>query len=238
MKGYRDGRVVEFRTNLPSQGIRQGDRGVVQGMDKGQVVLAMADGSHRRFEPDRLPHNLAHDAVTIYEPKQLPLFAGDRIRWTDNDPERGLLNGDMATIERAERDAITVRTHGGERLQLGPNDPMREKLDLAYAVNVHIAQGMTATNGIILMSEREKLLNTSRAFLVAVTRIAERAVLVVDNVKNLERDIMRREGEKTSAIETVKPPSQDRQNVPERERVRERVPEREIVLDMDMDMGM
>jgi hypothetical protein len=115
---------------------------------------------------------------------------------------------------------------------------MREKLDLAYAVNVHIAQGMTATNGIILMSEREKLLNTSRAFLVAVTRIADRAVLVVDNVKGLERDIMRREGEKTSAIETVKPPSQDRPNVPERERVRERVPEREISLEMDMDMGM
>ncbi len=234
MKGYREGRIVEFRTNLPSQGIRQGDRGKVQGMDKGPVVLAMADGSQRRFEPDRLPRNLAHDAVTIYEPKQLPLFGGDRIRWTDNDRERGLLNGDMATVERVEQDAIIVRTTGGERLQLGPDDPMREKLDLAYAVNVHIAQGMTATNGIILMSEREKLLNTSRAFLVAVTRIAERATLVVDNVKSLERDIMRREGEKTSAIETVKPPSPDRASVPERERVLERMPEREISLDMDM----
>jgi hypothetical protein len=97
---------------------------------------------------------------------------------------------------------------------------------------------MTATNGIILISEREKLLNTSRAFLVAVTRIAERAILVVDNVKGLERDIMRRKGEKTSAIETAKPPSQDRANLPERERVRERVPEREICLELHMDMGM
>ena len=238
MKGYREGRIVAFRTNLPSQGIRQGDRGVVQGMDKGQVMLAMTDGSKRRFEPDRLPRNLAHDAVTIFEPKQLSLFDVDRIRWTDNDRERGLLNGDLATVVLAERDAIIVRTNGGERLQLGSNDPMREKLDLAYAVNVHIAQGMTAANGIILMSEREKLLNTSRAFLVAATRIAERATLVVDNVKGLERDIMRREGEKTSAIETVKPPPPDRTKIPERERVPERVPEREISLDMDMDMGM
>ncbi len=174
--------------------------------------------------------------MTIYEPKQLPLFAGDRIRWTNNDRERGLLNGDMATIERAERDAMIVRTQGGDRLKLGPNDPMREKLDLAYAVNVHIAQGMTAINGITLMSKREKLVYTSRAFLVAVIRIAERAVLVVDNVRGLERDIMRREGEKTSAIETVKPLSQDRPNMPERERVREPVPEREIGLEMDMDM--
>jgi len=97
---------------------------------------------------------------------------------------------------------------------------------------------MTATNGIILMSECEKLLNASRASLVAVSRIADRAVLVVDNVRGLERDIMRREGEKTSAIETVKQPSKDRPNVPKRERVRERVPEREIGLEMDMDMGM
>ena len=36
----------------------------------------MVDGSQLRFEPDRLPRNLAHDAVTIYEPRQLPLFAG------------------------------------------------------------------------------------------------------------------------------------------------------------------
>ena len=223
--GYREGRIVAFRTNLPSQGIRQGDRATVQGTDKGQVTLAMADGRQRRFEPGRLPRNLAHDAVTLYEPKQLLLFAGDRIRWTDNDRPRGLFNGDLATIERAERDAISVRTPGGEQLQLGPGDAMREKLDLAYAVNVHIAQGMTTASGIILMSEREKMLNTGRSFLVAVTRIAERATLVVDNVKSLERDIARHAGEKASALEAVKPASQDRPQVPERER--------EISHDMD-----
>jgi ATP-dependent exoDNAse (exonuclease V) alpha subunit len=203
MKGYRKGRIVEIRTNLPSQGLVRGDRGVIQGTDKGMVTLAMADGSTRRFEPGRLPRNLAQDAVTIYEPKTLHLYPGDRIRWTDNDKERGLLNGDLATIHRIDRTGITVRTHDGQRVQLTASDPMREKLDLAYAVNVHVAQGMTAKNGIILMSEREKMLNTTRAFLVAVTRIADRATLVVDNVQNLQRDITRRSGDKTSAMETA-----------------------------------
>lgn len=203
MKGYRTGRVVLFRTNLPSQGISRGDRGVVQGTDKGRVLLAMADGSRRRFEPGRLPRNLAQDAVTLYEPKSLHLYPGDRIRWTDNDRDRGLLNGDLATIRRIDRNGITVRTQDGQTVQLTGQDPMREKLDLAYAVNVHIAQGMTAKRGIILMSEREKPLNTPRAFLVAVTRIAERATLVVDHVAALERDIERRAGDKTSARETA-----------------------------------
>jgi len=53
-------------------------------------------------------------------------------------------------------------------------------LDLAYAINVHIAQGMTADNGIILMSEKEKMLNSTQSFLVAVTRIADSATLVVE----------------------------------------------------------
>jgi conjugative relaxase-like TrwC/TraI family protein len=231
MKGYREGRVIEFRTNLPSQGFERGDRGTVQGIDKGRVVVSMADGSKRQFEPGRLPRNLAHDAVTIYEPKQLGLFAGDCIRWTDNDRERGLRNGDLATVERIDRSGITIRGSSGEQMQLGTDDPMREKLDLAYAVNVHIAQGMTATNGIILMSEREKPLNTSRAFLVAVTRIAEHATLVVDNVKSLERDIARRAGEKASALETVKEPTKAERDLANR------LPEREISLELDMDMG-
>jgi len=231
MKGYCEGRVIEFRTNLPSQGFERGDRGTVQGIDKGRVVVSMADGSKRQFEPGRLPRNLAQDAVTIYEPKELSLFAGDRIRWTDNDRERGMLNGDLATVERIDRSGITIRASSGEQMRLGIDDPMREKLDLAYAVNVHIAQGMTATNGIILMSEREKPLNTSRAFLVAVTRIAAHATLVVDNVQNLERDIARRAGEKASALETVKEPSKGDPNLANR------LPERDISLELDMDMG-
>ncbi|MFQ3665781.1 MAG: hypothetical protein SNJ79_07075 [Sphingomonadaceae bacterium] len=167
------------------------------------VVALLADGNRRKFEPGRLPRNLAHDAVTLYEPKSLHLYPGDHVRWTDNDKERGLLNGDLATIRRIDRNGITLTTAKGEQVQLGAKDPMRERLDLAYAVNVHIAQGMTAKRGIILMSEREKMLNTSRAFLVAVTRIAEQATLVVDHVAALERDIQRRPGDKTSARDTA-----------------------------------
>ena len=83
---------------------------------------------------------------------------------------------------------------------------------MAYAVNVHVSQGMTAANGIIVISEREKVLNTTRASLVEVTRIADRATLVVDNVQALECDVSRNAGSKTSAIEaaeTRKPPQRE-----------------------------
>ena len=114
-----------------------------------------------------------------------------------------LLNGDFAQIESIGRHSMTVLTRDGERHELSRGDRMLERLDLAYAINVHIAQGMTADNGIILMSEKEKMLNSTQSFLVAVTRIADSATLVVDNVKALERDVTRNIGGKTSAIETA-----------------------------------
>lgn len=97
---------------------------------------------------------------------------------------------------------VTVVTADGHRHELGRDDRMLERLDLAYAVKVHIVQGMTAENGIVLMNEREKALNTTQSFLVGVTRIADQAMLVVDNVKTPERDVTRNPGGKTRAIET------------------------------------
>ncbi|HEX7852805.1 MAG TPA: MobF family relaxase [Sphingobium sp.] len=207
MRGYQEGRIVEFRTNLPRQGFVRGDRGEVQAVEGDKVMLGMTDGSVREFMPDKLARNLSHDAVSIYQPKEIALFEGDRIRWTDNDRDRGLLNGDIAHIASIGRDSVTVLTRDGQRYELDPSDPMLERLDLAYAINVHIAQGMTADKGIVLMSEREKMLNTTQSFLVAVTRIAETATLVVDNVQSLERDVTRNPGGKTSAMEAAAPPN-------------------------------
>lgn len=44
-------------------------------------------------------------------------------------------------------------------------------------------QGMTAKSGIILMSERQRMLDSTQSFLAAVTRIAELATLAVDSAK-------------------------------------------------------
>jgi conjugative relaxase-like TrwC/TraI family protein len=216
MRGYQEGRIVEFRTDLPSQGFARGDLGVVKQAEDSKVRLEMADGSVRSFTPDKLPRNLSHDAVSIYQQKTIGVLAGDRIRWTDNDRQRGLLNGDIARIETVGRHSMAVLTRGGERHELSRDDPMLQRLDLAYAINVHIAQGMTADKGIILMSEREKMLNSAQSFLVAVTRIADSATLVVDNVKALERDVMRNHGGKASAIEAAQLKPQIQLPVPEK----------------------
>jgi ATP-dependent exoDNAse (exonuclease V) alpha subunit len=251
LKGYQDGRVVAIETNLRAQGFARGERGTVIGIKDGKVELAMPDGEIRRFDPDRLPRNLKHDAVTIFEPKQIDLHEGDRIRWTAKDAERGLLNGDIAHVARIDGDTITVKAGDGQLHDLPRGDPMLERLDLAYAINVHVAQGVTARDGIIMMSERERMLNTSASFLVAVTRIAENATLVTDNPSHVERQVEARSGEKSSAIETARENGQGLSSPTEkkdRELALERTPERsepgrgssgpDLSRDRDYDFGM
>lgn len=201
-RAYQVGRVVDIRTDLPSQQLARGTRGTVVGVERGQVVLRMADGSHRLFLPDRLPRNLSHDAVSVYAQKQVELHAGDRIRWTDNDHARDMLNAGLARVEAIGERSVTVSSLvDGTIHELAKGDRMLERLDLAYALNVHAAQGVTTDHGIVMMSAAERRLASEKSFLVAVTRIADQATLVVDSGRDLERAVMRNPGEKTSAMD-------------------------------------
>ena len=201
-RAYERGRVVEFRTDLPSQQLARSDRGTVVGVERGQVVLRMADGSHRLFLPDRLPRNLKHDAVSVYAQKQIELHAGDRVRWTDNDHARDMLNAGLARVEAIGDRSVTVSSLvDGTVHELGKGDRMLERLDLGYALNIHAAQGVTTDHGIVMMAAAERRLASEKSFLVAVTRIADQATLVVDSGRDLERAVMRNPGEKTSAMD-------------------------------------
>jgi conjugative relaxase-like TrwC/TraI family protein len=207
LKGYQEGRIVEFRTNLTAQGFARGERGTVSEVKNGKVELAMAHGELRDFDPSRLARNLSQDAVTIYDLKQIALHEGDQIRWTAKDAARDINNNDMARVTGIDAQGVIIATREGAAHQLPHGDPMLERLDLAYAINVHVAQGMSAKDGIIMMSAQEKQLNSAAGFLVAVTRIAENATLVVDNAQKVERDVAHNPGDKTSAVEATQSPA-------------------------------
>ncbi|PAX06394.1 MobF family relaxase [Sphingomonas lenta] len=204
MPYYQPGRVVEIRTDLPSQKLGRGDRGTVVGVDGDRVLLKLGSGEERVFRPGRLPKNLKNDAVSIYAVKQVELHRGDRIRWTGNDLERGIANSDLARVEEVGRDKLVVSSlHDGAVHELGRGDPMLERLDLAYAVNVHVSQGVTVEHGILAMNSAERRLLSEKTFLVSLTRIADNTRLVLDDGRKVERGVMRNPGDKTSALDVV-----------------------------------
>lgn len=206
LRAYREGRVVEFQTNLPSQGLTRGQIGVVLSSEKGVVHLAMRDGSERLFKPARLPRNLVRDAVQVHAVKTIDLHEGDRIRWTARDPVRDLLNAGLAKVESILDGVVTVSSlTDGSVHELPRGDRMLERFDLAYALNAHIAQGVTTPHGIVMMSAGEPKLASAKTLLVAMTRIADRATLIVDSGRNLERAVACNPGAKTSALDVAKP---------------------------------
>lgn len=72
----------------------------------------------------------------------IQIHEGDRIRWTDNDKERGIYNASLATIAGIENGKVTVELANKDQVTLEKNDPMMQRMDLAYALNMHMAQGI------------------------------------------------------------------------------------------------
>ena len=131
------------------------------------------------------------------------LHERDRIRWTASDPERGLFNADQATVLAIDGKGVTIETSQGQKLVLDAKDPMLRRLDLAYALNAHMAQGLTSDAGIAVIETRDTKLVNQQTFLVTVTRLRDSLTLIVDRADGIERQLSRNLGGKTSALEVT-----------------------------------
>ena len=201
---YTTGMVVEVERDKRAQGLLKGTYRVI-GSDtlRERVELENERGKRFEFRPGRLRPQGQHDALRLYELKDLSLHADDRIRWTHTDHKRGLLNADQARITGIEAGSVRLTTSTGIEHQLGKDDPMLKHLDLAYALNAHMAQGLTSDRGIAVMDSRERNLSNQQTFLVTITRLRDGLTLYVNNASRLEAATQRNTGMKRSALETV-----------------------------------
>ncbi len=168
----------------------------------GIVKVRTADGRERTLRPDRL-RPVSEPRLQLYERKDLTIHERDRIRWTASDHKRGLFNADRARITGIQRGIVSVETSLGVKLELKRNDPMLQRLDLAYALNAHMAQGLTSDAGIAVMETRDTKLVNQQTFLVTVTRLRDTLTLIVDRADGLQRQLLRNPGGKTSSLEAT-----------------------------------
>lgn len=203
-KTYEPGMVLELSSRQARQQLGKGRYDIVKvDAAKGTVELRDDRGRHHAFVPSRLGPNGDSQAIQLHERRQLKLYTGLTIRWTANDHERGLINADRATITAISEDGIDVRTAMGMEHRLAKDDPMLARIDLAYALNAHMAQGLTSDKGIAVMDSRERKLLSARNFLVTITRLRDELTLIVDNRDKVELGIGRNAGDKTSALEVT-----------------------------------
>jgi len=202
------------KTYIPGMIVEVDRRQRGQGLLPGQYRVAESDVAHQRvtlenergrfvFRPGQLRPQGEQDPLRLFEVKPLALHSGDRIRWTETDHRRGLLNADQARVTAIDERKITVKTSLGIEHELAHDDPMLRRLDLAYALNAHMAQGLTSDRGIAVMDSRERNLSNQQTFLVTITRLRDHLTLFVDNAAKLEAAVERNPGMKRSALETV-----------------------------------
>ncbi len=212
-QSYETGQVLEVARAMPDIGLRRGRYDVVGVDAKGRVEVQVGTRT-KKFDPQKIDPKDKRDALGLSRPEQLRLHAGDRIKWTMNDKDRGLLNSDIARVLSVGKDGIAVETAGKNVVELKSGDPMLEKLGLAYALNMHMAQGMTADNGIGVMGAGERNLSNQRLFNVMVTRTRDELTLYTDDKDKLARQLESNPGNKTSALETVGKVEIDRARAP------------------------
>ena len=160
---YAPGDTVIFNRAYKTLGVAAGDERRVVGVDRQWKRVDLADDQDRivKWTPERLA--AAKGGVEVYRGAAMELRAGDRVRWTRNDPSAGLVNGATATVEGIERGGVRFRLEDGTVARLADDAPQLRHLDRAWAATLHAFQGRTVDRIIAAMpADHPKLSPRSR----------------------------------------------------------------------------
>jgi conjugative relaxase-like TrwC/TraI family protein len=111
---------------------------------------------------------------------------GDQVLVTRNDHHRGLLNGTTAHVRELHRDGLTLQTSHGARVRVSRKWLEDGRLDHAYAMTLHKAQGRTVHTALLVGGD----LLSSQAGYVGLSRGTHANHLYLDTrqLDDLTRD--------------------------------------------------
>ena len=102
------------------------------------------------------------DALRLSEKHHETIYEGDKIRWTEKDDARRLMKSEEAKVLGIKGGVVTIENKLGETVELKQNDKMLERMGLAYALNMHQAQGDTRDMAIGEMHSSARHLSNQR----------------------------------------------------------------------------
>ena len=200
---YRAADTVIFNRPYKTIGVEAGDERTVTGISRtwGNVRLEDGKGNGVLWRPGSIA--AAKGGVEVYRGEAMELRAGDRVRWTRNDPASRFANGETATVESIERDGVRFRLEDGSPTRLASVDPQFRHLDRAFAATVHAFQGRTVDRIVAAMPTGNPNLTNQQAFYVAISRARDRADLITDDAHKLADQLERATGERVSALDAT-----------------------------------
>ena len=141
---YVEGEVVVPVRDYRRYGLKKKEQYTVLSRDveKNQVTVKAPDSSVIAFDPSRCADK------TTYAVQEIAIAPGEQLRWTRNDTERGVRNGQMVTVEAVDSDGIaTLRDASGETITADLSG--QQYLDYALVSTIYSSQGKTADQVLV-----------------------------------------------------------------------------------------
>jgi conjugative relaxase-like TrwC/TraI family protein len=202
-RSWQGAEFLAVRDRNTMLGLARGEYRIERVFANGKVGLTDDKGRKHRIDPARLDPRSGNTGFELSQGKQIQIHEGERIHWTANDKARALFNAGIARILHVDGDKVTMRIANGDERILLTGDPMLKNIDLAYALNMHMAQGETVDKAIGVMCSTERNLANQRLFNVMVTRVRDNIVIVTDDRDKLARQLEANRGDKSSALEAI-----------------------------------
>jgi conjugative transfer relaxase protein TraI len=154
----------------------------IAGLDceAGLVKLRGRDGDERLLSPAEA----VREKATLYYPEYIAVSAGDRMRFSRTDNERGYVASQVAAVTAVREDGKLVLDTGKRQVVVDPlRDETQRHVDLAYAITTHGAQGAGEAFAIALegvAGGRKRMANLESAY-VALSRARQHTQVYTDN---------------------------------------------------------
>lgn len=107
-QSYEKGQQLQIQEVIPELGLRRGVAEVRRTFANGRVEVVQ-NGRAIKFDPQRMDPMIGKDRMSLATLETVRIHEGDRIRWTDNDKDRGIFNASLGTITRIEDGKVTVQ---------------------------------------------------------------------------------------------------------------------------------
>lgn len=153
----------------------------IAGVDRDNHIVSLADaaGNARLLSP----REAVREGVTLYVRESVDVSAGDKMRFTKTDVERGYIANSVWEVSKVEGDSVTIKS-GSETRTLQPTLKQEDRhIDLAYAITAHGAQGASEQFAIALQGvegARKSLVNHASVY-VPLSRAKQHVQVYTDD---------------------------------------------------------
>ncbi|ELY5800493.1 conjugative transfer relaxase/helicase TraI [Cronobacter sakazakii] len=197
----------------PGMVVKRGDRYQdVVAVDKNGSLVTVRDEEGRIALIS--PRELVVGDVELFTRSSMEVRAGDQLRFTATDRERGQAGNQKYTVEAVKDNGDVVLNGTAGRKVINPKEVLAEQhIDYAWAVTGYGAQGASSDYVISLEGTQDgrKALASQRAFYITTSRAKDHVQIYTDGLADWTKAVKMPEREAKTAHDALKPETQRQQ---------------------------